>query len=222
MEAAFPPTRSAARAARARSSRVAGMQPKARKAPSPPPINQEAPLFRLGLLLEPITLLLNIEEARAFRATCQTVRDLTLEPGFGTLWRRAHRLDERARLELERMRGLFSMLDEQVELEAETQPEPGSDWTRVLPPRSSTAFGAGSSNDPMPSSSPPPHEVEALCDRAAAAESTKKAPSPPPASGAAASPELLQHWQYFSAVDAVALESEVVGAREGGASPFDS
>ena len=129
MQAAAPPAAASASSAEVEEPPEDVLAPKAEH-------TQDASLFRLGTsLLESVVLLLNFEEAQACRQTCRAMRQVTMEQGFTRLWCLAHKADVRAKADLARMKRDFAALDAEYTLEAETQPAPGSEWTRILPPR---------------------------------------------------------------------------------------
>lgn len=102
--------------------------------------------------LQHIVLLLDLEDANAARRSCTALHDVTLAPGFAKLWRLSHQKDELAKMTLRRMHQHFEHLDEQP-LDTETAPLPGSEWSRVLPPRNLDAPIAAAASSAAASSS---------------------------------------------------------------------
>ena len=106
--------------------------------PSPPPPPEPEPpadpqaessLFSLcGPLLEQVLLQLDLDDAQSARASCRAMRNVTLEPGFATLWRLAHPAHSRAKALLSSAAKAFEALDRTYVLETSTAPAPGSDW----------------------------------------------------------------------------------------------
>ena len=238
--ASFPPTRQARRAHLASSMQAA---PAATSSSTPPSSStddkdkdpllpgaehtQDASLFRIGItLLESTLLLLSFEDAQAFRQSCRTVRAVTVQKGFARLWRLTHKGDVLAKRELTRMKREFATLDADYTLSTQPMPVPGSEWTRVLPPKRKAV-----------SSSPPPSMATSAASTSTSSSSSSSSsssasrsrgygqrndeePTPRRTLGSAsgtkkasrtATADLQRLCDHFAEVDSFKIESVVVG-----------
>ena len=97
------------------------LTPAAAAAASSQPIDHHAPYLLLQLetrMLEAIVLQLDtVDEAKAFRQTCRTIRAITTADGFARLWHAAHPDDVKAKAVLQRMKRHFHEEVDREELE---------------------------------------------------------------------------------------------------------